>query len=345
MSVSIYKRKDSKYYWVSYYHENRRINKSLKTNNIRIARLKTKLIEEELVLGKIRHIKKDDLIKDFFDRYQIEIQTNKSHKTKESDDRAMNLFKEYLGDRWLILPINSVARHLIDKFRNWLKVEKKLSNVSINLYFRHLRSIFTNAENWEMVEKNPFKGIKQLKIEEKPPKFLTQKQVDLLLTAAMNLHDKIYIAIALGIYAGMRKSEIANARWEWFDFEHSIITLKNSNTFHLKSRRSRTIPLNNKLAHILSPYRREEGFIFNHSDQDRKVEYWYDFRNPMKKVCHEVDLDWVTPHILRHTFASLLALQGVSIYKIKEWLGHSDIRVTAIYSHLQAYDEDINQIK
>ena len=237
MSVSIYKRKDSKYYWVSYYHENRRINKSLKTNNIRIARLKTKLIEEELVLGKIRHIKKDDLIKDFFDRYQIEIQTNKSHKTKESDDRAMNLFKEYLGDRWLILPINSVARHLIDKFRNWLKVEKKLSNVSINLYFRHLRSIFTNAENWEMVEKNPFKGIKQLKIEEKPPKFLTQKQVDLLLTAAMNLHDKIYIAIALGIYAGMRKSEIANARWEWFDFEHSIITLKNSNTFHLKSRR------------------------------------------------------------------------------------------------------------
>ena len=80
MSVSIYKRKDSKYYWVSYYHENRRINKSLKTNNIRIARLKTKLIEEELVLGKIRHIKKDDLIKDFFDRYQIEIQTNKSHK-------------------------------------------------------------------------------------------------------------------------------------------------------------------------------------------------------------------------------------------------------------------------
>jgi len=55
-------------------------------------------------------------------------------------------------------------------------------------------------------------------------------------------------------------------------------------------------------------------------------------------------LEWVTPHVLRHTFASQLALKGVSLYKIQQWLGHSDPKTTMIYAHLQAHDEEIDLI-
>jgi len=50
----------------------------------------------------------------------------------------------------------------------------------------------------------------------------------------------------------------------------------------------------------------------------------------------------VTTHKLRHTFASQLAIGGVSIYKIKQWMGHSDIKTTEVYAHLSPEDDDIN---
>ena len=53
---------------------------------------------------------------------------------------------------------------------------------------------------------------------------------------------------------------------------------------------------------------------------------------------------WVTPHVMRHTFASLAAQAGVSLYKIGVWMGHSSSEVTEIYAHLAAYDPDINQL-
>ena len=54
-------------------------------------------------------------------------------------------------------------------------------------------------------------------------------------------------------------------------------------------------------------------------------------------------VEWCTPHSLRHTFASQLAIKGVSLYKISKWLGHADFKTTQIYAHLQAHDEDINR--
>lgn len=52
---------------------------------------------------------------------------------------------------------------------------------------------------------------------------------------------------------------------------------------------------------------------------------------------------WVTPHVLRHTFASLAAQAGISLFKIGAWMGHSMTEVTEIYAHLAAYDADINK--
>jgi len=61
-------------------------------------------------------------------------------------------------------------------------------------------------------------------------------------------------------------------------------------------------------------------------------------------VCKQAGVPWVTPHVLRHTFASQLAMAGVSLYKISQWLGHSDFKTTQIYAHLQASDDDIDRL-
>ena len=72
------------------------------------------------------------------------------------------------------------------------------------------------------------------------------------------------------------------------------------------------------------------------------TKYRLDFRKTLNRLTGSIGLEWVTTHKLRHTFASQLAIGGVSIYKIKQWMGHSDIKTTEVYAHLSPEDDDIN---
>ena len=82
-----------------------------------------------------------------------------------------------------------------------------------------------------------------------------------------------------------------------------------------------------------------------------KAEYRYDFERPFKIYIEwigkelKMDLGWVTPHIMRHTFASLLACSNVSLYKIAKWLGDTMATTEKHYAHLQAEDEDVDQLR
>jgi len=82
-----------------------------------------------------------------------------------------------------------------------------------------------------------------------------------------------------------------------------------------------------------------------------KAEYRYDFERPYKTYIDwiakelEQDLAWVTPHVMRHTFASLLASSGVSLYKIAKWLGDTPATTEKHYAHLQAEDDDVDLLR
>jgi integrase len=67
--------------------------------------------------------------------------------------------------------------------------------------------------------------------------------------------------------------------------------------------------------------------------------------SPVDRVREAAGLDETfTPHVLRHTFASLAAQAGVSLYKIGTWMGHTMSEVTEIYAHLAQFDPDINRL-
>jgi len=72
----------------------------------------------------------------------------------------------------------------------------------------------------------------------------------------------------------------------------------------------------------------------------------WEFRDVFQEMVVAAKLDprVVTPHAMRHTFASILAQRGVSLYKIAAWMGHSTAEVTELYAHLTAYDDDIRRL-
>ena len=67
-----------------------------------------------------------------------------------------------------------------------------------------------------------------------------------------------------------------------------------------------------------------------------------DFKKRFKAITEDAEIE-CTIHELRHTFASQLAIAGVSIYKISKWLGHASIKTTEIYAHLTPNDDDIGR--
>jgi integrase len=75
----------------------------------------------------------------------------------------------------------------------------------------------------------------------------------------------------------------------------------------------------------------------------RKSIYRWDFGRPFDLYMEEQEAQWVTPHIMRHTFASLLASAGVSIYKIAKWLGDDVRTVQRHYAKLLPNDSEIER--
>jgi site-specific recombinase XerD len=101
--------------------------------------------------------------------------------------------------------------------------------------------------------------------------------------------------------------------------------------FRTKSGKSRVVPVNERLAALLTDTQTAphtpENRVFN-------VNYWtlgQDFRKAVKRAGFD---GHVSLHTLRHTFASHLVMGGVDLRSVQELLGHHDVSVTMIYSHL-----------
>ena len=156
-----------------------------------------------------------------------------------------------------------------------------------------------------------------------------------------------------GFEAGMRKNEIIEARPAWFFLEgKNSMRIAKTNTFTPKGKDSRTIPMTTVLADFLKEFLQgHKGTWCIAPEKMRgRSKYRFDFNKSYRRyLAHmgkelETDLMWINPHVMRHTFGSLLAIAGESLYKIAKWMGDSPEVVATHYAHLQADDDAINKL-
>lgn len=139
--------------------------------------------------------------------------------------------------------------------------------------------------------------------------------------------EDLKFVLYCGFHAGLRALEIVEARPFWFDLKAGILHLRKTPTMQFKDREERSIPLTGKfLAFIRDDYGLREPFMLHPENQHGKNRYRYDFTRPFREWMLRQGCPWVTPHTMRHTFASLLASADHSIFKIATYLG-DDVRV------------------
>lgn len=266
----------------------------------------------------------------FSSEYIEFVQPIKSKKYLVSISSSFKQLSSFCGD----VALNNVDIRLIDKFiaTTFSRTEKGAHH-----YYRTLKAAFNKAVEWNYITLNPFTKIKFPKVSKSFPVFISEDELLIILMNTPYIHLKdIFTA---GFYTGLRLGELVNMRWNWIDFFRNQITVKCSDDFITKNKNERIVPMSEKVRTIL--FNR-----FNNSSQqmndvvfyriEGKILYPEAISKQFKKIVRKSNLsDKIHFHSLRHSFASLLAQKGVSLYIIKELLGHEDLATTQIYSHLQ----------
>ena len=147
-----------------------------------------------------------------------------------------------------------------------------------------------------------------------------------------------------GFHAGLRFNEIVESKAFWFDLKNGILHLRKTETMQFKDGEERSIPITREFRNFIGEYGLHEPYMLHPEiPARRKSIYRWDFGRPFKLYMESQEVPWVTPHIMRHTFASLLASYGVSIYKVAKWLG-DDVRVVQRhYAKLLPNDGEIEK--
>jgi integrase/recombinase XerD len=187
------------------------------------------------------------------------------------------------------------------------------------------------------LKKNPISYIATPKIPENLPNMLSSQEVELLLSS-INSSDETSArnrAMLELLYAtGLRVSELINLKFSNLNIRDGFLRVTG------KGSKERIVPFGDKARDFLSIYincrkqKKEDGdniFITRLGRKMSRVEFWRQLKNTALKAGINKN---ITPHTLRHSFASHLLSGGADIRFVQEMLGHSSISTTQIYTHL-----------
>lgn len=145
----------------------------------------------------------------------------------------------------------------------------------------------------------------------------------LLAAARESRNPDLADLIELSLFTGLRQAEALELTWDRVDRARGVLLLELT-----KSGRRRQVPLNEAADAVLARRRaKDEGLVFGSSNWDRYRTAW----ERTVKRAKLADLHW---HDLRHTFASWAVQRRVSLYELKELLGHSTLTMVKRYAHL-----------
>lgn len=218
-------------------------------------------------------------------------------------------------------------------------LKKSLSARSVNRHISSLKGFYNFLLEENKITVSPLENISILKTEKKLPKYLTIKEVDTLLNIPLNTaFDYRNKAMMEVMYAtGLRVSELVSLEYSNVDLYNAFIRVKG------KGKKTRVIPIGEIASHYLEIYINDyrnkllgkknynELFLNNHGNPITRQGFNYILENI--KVMTGIKKE-ITPHVLRHSFATHLLEGGADLRSIQEMLGHENISTTNIYTYV-----------
>lgn len=262
---------------------------------------------------------------------------------------------EKLQIRLIDVDRNTIQKYINTKYENG-RVDGKggLSPKTIKTHLIIIKQALKEAVLSDYILTNPSDYVTLPKLQRREPTFYTINHE--LFKYLKN--EPIYPLIYFTVIYGLRRSEVLGLKWDSINFETNIITIKHTVVQYKEivekdqtktSSSYRSYPLTDDVKTILYDLKEKEQKnreMFGKSYIDNNHIFKWDNGKPyepnyvsqkFRKLIRRSELPYIRFHDLRHSCASVLIANDFSLKDIQEWLGHSDIQMTAnVYAHLDA---------
>ena len=208
----------------------------------------------------------------------------------------------------------------------------QVSPTSVNVELRSLRTVFNLAQRWNLIESNPFCKVRLARVPETMPVFFTKDDFNVFMKAVGD--HRLRDVFLFAVLTGLRRGEILNLKWSDVNLQEKTAHIQSSVSHRVKSGKRRIIPLSDQVVKLLERKNvaRQSEYVFDDNGKELRGDY---VAQRFKKFVRRAGLnDKLHFHSCRHSAATWLVQNRVSIYEVQKLLGHSDISTTQIYSHL-----------
>jgi integrase/recombinase XerC len=216
---------------------------------------------------------------------------------------------------------------------------KKIEAKSINRKLSSLKAYFKFGQMTGVLMGSPANSIPVLKVKKRLPVYIEKDKMELLLNDIQFPNDfqgkTSYLVISLLYFTGIRVSELVNLKSDQLDLVRGQIKVLG------KGNKERIIPISANLIALLTSYQAEKIKLFPATLHDRllltgkqkppSARQIYDIVS--KTLLQVTTSDKRGPHVLRHSFATLLTNNGAELNAVKELLGHTSLAATQVYTH------------
>lgn len=275
----------------------------------------------------------------------IEFEKRFSKHTIEAYRSDLLQFADFLSAEYKIQNDDSLLAVNHRQIRAWIirMMEEKMSPKSVNRKISSLKTYYKFLIRNGVIQKNPLLKVVTPKTSKPLPVFVEKKGMDKVFDILRNypdandcerytgLRDLLIVELLYG--TGMRRSELLSLREDSFDLSRNLIKVKG------KGNKERLIPFGKNLADLYPLYLNAkkaqfgENEFFLLSDNGRPAYPDLIYKIVKRLLSQTTSLERKSPHVLRHTFATLLSNNGAELNAVKELLGHASLASTQVYTH------------
>ena len=272
-------------------------------------------------------------LSELVDRYVLHVLPTKP-KSQKKQTQQLGWWKDQIGDYALAAVTPALIAEYRDRLAQTVNVRgSKNSPSTVLRYLAALSHAFTVAVNeWGWLDDNPLRKVTKPTEPRGRVRFLSDDERERLLTAcrtSSNLY--LYPVVVLALSTGMRQGEILGLIWDDIDIHQGRITLHDT-----KNNERRVVPLASHAMEIMREHmkvrRLDTEFVF--PSKVGRGRNPMDLRAPWNAALKKAQIEDFRFHDLRHSAASYLAMNGVSLAELAEVLGHKTLQMVKRYAHL-----------
>ena len=229
--------------------------------------------------------------------------------------------------------VNNVDRMTINSYVRKLR-ENRLAPTSVIRKVASLRGFFKWAFSSGIINNNPASTLEQPKVPQRLPKVVSVKEIEEMLHN--NLTPLEHVMMELLYSCGLRVSELVNLKLNDIDLSSKYVRCFG------KGSKERIIPMGETAKSVIKEYLLTRDLLIKKYNIDSKKllikdngnfisrQDVYNFIHAQGKLIHKN----ISPHTLRHSFATHLLENGADLRIVQELLGHSDVSTTQLYTHI-----------